>query len=585
MLIPHLRKHRAELITLGTWSAVEAAPTFTSGVLIACALDDGFLAGRPGYGVALLTLQLVVIAAAAVAVKVSARPMAGVVEPLRDDLVTRLITALLGRAERGDTVPPGDVVARLTTQAESVRMLCNALLRGLRPLLFRVVAALMGLATLDPTVAAVVLVPLSLALLFFWRVVRSVAAAQQDVLRTGENLAGVVEQAIDGLRDIQACRAQRKARSAVGDAVDASVRAALVHARLTASRVCVPTFGIDMPTVGVLLAAPWLMSHGQLTVGELAGAVTFLVTGLAPATRSVVGTVGTWGVELSVVLRRLGATTSPHELPRTATDVSGPITHDLTLSDVGFSYDRQPGHILSGLNLTLPEGSHLAIVGESGTGKSTLAAIIAGLVAPTTGSVAVGNVPVRGLTPAERARHIMLLPQTPYVFGGTLRANLTYLAPASSDDEIRQAIDILGGGDLCARLGGLGAILAAQNGHLTQGEKQLLCLIRAYLCRAPVVILDEATAHLDSTTEARVEQAFRRRVGSLVVVTHRLSSAARADRVLLLENGAATVGSMAELTVGSSRFTRVVSQWTTAAQDTAAVGSGKLRPQCAPPSG
>jgi ATP-binding cassette subfamily C protein len=203
---------------------------------------------------------------------------------------------------------------------------------------------------------------------------------------------------------------------------------------------------------------------------------------------------------------------------------------DLRVHGVTFGYSVNTEPVLTDFDLDVPEGDHLAVVGPSGAGKSTLARLLAGLHQPITGQVLLGGVPAHEVDPAP---HRALIPQEAYVFAGPLRDNLTYLRPEATDHDVMQAAARLGLTPLIDRLGGLGAEVAP--GHLSAGERQLIAATRTYLAPAQVIILDEATCHLDPDAEARVEQAFADRPGTLIVIAHRLSSALRAKHVLVLD--------------------------------------------------
>ncbi|WBB64404.1 ABC transporter ATP-binding protein [Streptomyces sp. WMMC500] len=206
----------------------------------------------------------------------------------------------------------------------------------------------------------------------------------------------------------------------------------------------------------------------------------------------------------------------------------------LELRRVSFRYGPRSDAVIRGLDLVVRDGEHLAVVGPSGIGKSTLASLAAGLVAPGTGEV-------------RRAGRPLLLPQEAYVFGGTLRDNLAYLCPSPvGDAELHRSAHAVGAEPLVARLGGLDARL--RPAELSAGERQLLALARAHVAPPRLALLDEATCHLDPAAEARAERAFARRPAStLVVVAHRVASAARADRVLVLDGRSALAGTHREL--------------------------------------
>lgn len=209
--------------------------------------------------------------------------------------------------------------------------------------------------------------------------------------------------------------------------------------------------------------------------------------------------------------------------------------------------------------MTLPEGEHLAVVGPSGTGKSTLAGLVAGLIEPERGTVHLAGRPVAALGRTDLAALRVLVPQEAYVFTGSLADNLRYLSPDADDTAVETALARLGADALARRLGGLAATVDPTT--LSAGERQLVAAVRAYLAPAPLVILDEATCHLDPTLEATVESAFARRPGTLVVIAHRISSAVRARRVLVFDEDGPLDGSHQELLVRSPGYRDLVGHW------------------------
>jgi ATP-binding cassette subfamily C protein len=222
-----------------------------------------------------------------------------------------------------------------------------------------------------------------------------------------------------------------------------------------------------------------------------------------------------------------------------------------------FAYGPHSAPAVEDLELAIQAGDHLAVVGPSGIGKSTLAALLCGLIRPDRGTVAYAGADAARLSPRALARRRVLLPQGGYVFTGTVRANLAYLDPTAADEAITAAAAAVGADGLVDRLGGLGA--AVEPRSLSNGERQLLALARAYLSPAPLAILDEATCHLDPAAEERAERAFAER-GTLVVIAHRPSSALRAERVLVLDGGTAVQGDRELLQGISPLFRELVAQ-------------------------
>ncbi|NUS06444.1 MAG: ATP-binding cassette domain-containing protein, partial [Nonomuraea sp.] len=259
---------------------------------------------------------------------------------------------------------------------------------------------------------------------------------------------------------------------------------------------------------------------------------------------------GVSGVRLAATLARIAAAAPP---PPPDTPRIRPPGTAVTITSATFSYGPHSAPVLDRMDLTVPEGDHLAVVGPSGAGKSTLAALISGTLRPRDGEVLIGGVPADRVDPAVR----VLIPQEAYVFRGTLRDNLTYLAPGTT--ELDKAVADLGAGDLVESLGGYDATLDPS--ALSAGQRQLVALVRAHLTPAPLIILDEATCHLDPAAEARAENAFAARGGTLVVVAHRLTSALRARRVLLMDGPRITIGTHDELVRVSPLYADLAGHW------------------------
>lgn len=167
---------------------------------------------------------------------------------------------------------------------------------------------------------------------------------------------------------------------------------------------------------------------------------------------------------------------------------------------------------------------------------------------------------LRSLAPHHLLWPRVLIPQQAYVFTGTLRDNLTYLRPDATTVDLEQSVDLLGIGPLRDQLGGYDTTLDPT--ALSAGERQLIALARAHLAPAPLAILDEATCHLDPHTEARVEHAFLQRHGTLVVIAHRISSARRAEKILVMDGATPPLGTHRELLGRSTLYADLAGHWT-----------------------
>ncbi|GAA2313588.1 ABC transporter ATP-binding protein [Actinomadura luteofluorescens] len=542
------------------WSAVEAVPTAVFGRAVGEA-TDAFRVGRTSGAVAWLGVLAVSALVGAVGARRLYPALAAIVEPFRDDLVRRVATGALHRSLRGR--PDTGAVARLTHQVEIVRDTFGGLLVVARGFVFTAGAALLGLAATTPEVAALVLPPLVLGLALFGAVFGRAAARQRELVVGEEEIAERTTALAAGLRDAAGCGGEDLLRAELGAAVEAQAAAGRAVARLAAVRAVALAVSGWLPLLLVLAAAPWLMRRGA-TAGTVIGALAYVLHGLQPALRTLVHGMGGSGLRLAVTLGRILETAAPDAPVPPAAAEPVPGAPAVELRGVTFAYGEGARPVIEDLDLAVPHGDHLAVVGPSGIGKSTLAALIAGLAAPGAGEVL-----VEGRPAGDPGRRV-LVPQEAYVFSGTLLDNLAYHAPDAGPREAGRAVDALGLAPLVRDLGGFGARL--EPGALTEAQRQCVALCRAYLAPQPLVILDEAAYRLDPAAEARMEEAFARRPGTLVVIAHRISSAMRARRVLVLDGTSAHLGRHADLPAVCPLYRDLIGRWEEGSQPPGVLG-------------
>ncbi|MFJ9983673.1 ATP-binding cassette domain-containing protein [Streptomyces globisporus] len=561
---PFLRARTGAILRLSGWSLLEFAQTFLSGYGGARALDDGFLAGRPATGLLWLAVAAVAVLPSVLAARGVFGRLADLVEPLRDGLVRRAVA----RALSGALGRSGDVSTRslsqVTHQSEIARDGWAGLVLTLRSFVFTAAGAVTGLLALSPALLLIVLPPLVLGSALFLGTLPPMAARQRAYLAADEAYAAHAGELAASVRDIAAAGTAERTVAESRALADAQLAASRSLARWSAVRVVALAVCGRFPPLLLLLGAPWLLRNG-LTPGGLVGALTYLTQALAPAVQALMTMLGTAGGRLVVVLDRFTQAPPPpadEPAPPAAGDAPPPSpgpardTPVAELHEVTFAYGPRAHPVLDRLSLRVGAGEHLAVVGPSGSGKSTLAAVLAGTERPTGGAVRWRGHPAR---PADATSVRVLLPQHAYVFSGSLRDNLRYLRPDARDREIGAMADAVGLDALLARLGSLDA--AVEPGRLSQGERQLVALGRAYLAAPPLLILDEATSRLDPAAETRAELAFAALPGALVVIAHRLSSARRADRTLVMDGPRTQCGTPSELLRSSALYRDLSGLW------------------------
>ena len=231
---------------------------------------------------------------------------------------------------------------------------------------------------------------------------------------------------------------------------------------------------------------------------------------------------------------------------------------DVSFADVGFDYgDDQP--VLTDVSIAIAAGCSVGIVGRTGSGKTTFSRLVLRLVEPTTGTVALGGVPIDEIPLSELRRRVALVPQEVELVAGTVRDNVTLYDPTPGDDEVERALRAVG---LDALASGIHRRLGAGGAGLSAGEAQLLAMARVWLRHADLVVLDEATARVDPVTEARLEAAVHRLMAdrTVLVIAHRLSTLREMDEIVVFDDGrVAEHGERAALADDStSRFHRLL---------------------------
>ncbi|MFI1583173.1 thiol reductant ABC exporter subunit CydD [Embleya sp. NPDC020630] len=229
------------------------------------------------------------------------------------------------------------------------------------------------------------------------------------------------------------------------------------------------------------------------------------------------------------------------DAPAGTAPVPDPRSADVVLHGVTVRYEGRADAAPADVDLTVRPGETVALTGPSGCGKSTLLAVLLGFVRPTSGRVTVGGVDLADLDPRAWRAHIAWVPQRPYLFAGTIGANVRLARPDASDAEVDRALADAGAADFVARAGGLDAPLGEDGAGLSAGQRQRLALARAFLADRPILLLDEPTSNLDGDSEAAVVEAVGRlAVGrTVILVAHRPALLPLADRVVGVGGSAA----------------------------------------------
>ena len=316
----------------------------------------------------------------------------------------------------------------------------------------------------------------------------------------------------------------------------------------------------------VLFAAASEVHSGVLTAGGLIAYLLYIDLLFSPVQQ--MSQVFDGYQQAAVGLRRISALLrTPTSTPEPEHPVqAGRLRGQVELADVHFSYKNTRQQAVGGISLKIAPGETVALVGQTGAGKSTLVKLIARFYDATAGQVLIDGTDVRDFDLASYRQQLGVVPQEPYLFPGTLRDAIAYGRPDASDEEVEAAARGVGAIEMISRLpGGFSHEVAERGRNLSAGQRQLIALARAYLVDPAILLLDEATAALDLAAEAAVIRATEQLTAkrTTVLVAHRLTTAARADRIVVLDSGRiAEVGTHAELLTAGGTYAALWSAFT-----------------------
>ncbi|MET8753264.1 ABC transporter ATP-binding protein [Streptomyces sp. NPDC004667] len=457
----------------------------------------------------------------------------------------------------------GKIMTRMTTDVDS---LSSFLQTGLVTAVVSVLTffgILIALLVLDVELALIVFATLPV-LVLATVVFRRKSVAAYELARDRVSVVNAdLQESVAGLRLVQAFRRQSTGAARFAERSD-SYRQARVRGQWLIS-VYFPFVQLlsSGAAAAVLIVGAGRVGAATLTTGALVAYLLYIDLFFAPVQQ--LSQVFDGYQQATVSLGRIQELLrEPTTTPRPAAPVEvAKLRGEIAFEDVRFRYGTaeergETGEALAGISLRIPAGQTVAFVGETGAGKSTLVKMVARFYDPTSGRVTADGADLRELDLTAYRHRLGVVPQEPYLFPGTVRDAIAYGRTGASDAEVEAAARAVGAHDMIATLdGGYLHTVAERGRNLSAGQRQLIALARAELVDPDVLLLDEATAALDLATEAQVNQATDRLAGkrTTLVVAHRLTTAARADRVVVMDRGRVVEdGSHLELLARGGRY-------------------------------
>lgn len=563
LLAALIRPWRTWLLILIGVVVADAASRLVVPVLVRNVLDDGLTDRNVLYpALGLMALAIVVQVAARVTfLRRSGRIGNAILLDLRRRLYKKFQRLSVGFHDRYTT---GRAVSRMTSDVEAVQEL---VLQGLDVVVIGVltiVGASVIMLSLDWRLALVAFLsypPLLLLMRWFAR------ASTRAFRAVRTQSAIVIVQFIEtmtGIKAVQAFRREPRAAEIFQDVAlsyrDANVRAMRIFARAMPGIQFIGNLGIVL----VVLAGGYLAVGGDVSVGTMAAFVLYLRMFFDPMQDlsqfiSTLQSALTALEKVSSVMEEDDVVSDP-EHPVALTEASGEVGFDA----VTFEYvDGVP--VLPALDLHIPAGQTVALVGTTGAGKTTIAKLIARFYDPQAGAVRLDGVDLRDLDDETLRRHVTLLTQENFIFAGSIADNIRFGRPGASRDEVVAAARAVGAHTFIEEMpDGFDTDTGKRGSRLSAGQRQLVAFARVVLADPRVLILDEATSSLDIPTERLVQAALSTILAdrTAIIIAHRLSTVEVADRVLVLSHGEVVEdGSPADLIAGGGRYADLHSAW------------------------
>ena len=479
---------------------------------------------------------------------------------LRTAAFEKLQTLPLGFFERERA---GVLVSRLTSDVQSLTEFIREALIEVVGSGLQIALTVVALLLVSPTLAAVSLVAVPILVVSSWAFHHSAGRVYHAIRDRVADTLTALQEGLAGVRVVQAFRRESRTIEAYRPRSHAQIRAwrraSFVNIRLFTMIPLAQTVAL----IAVLLVAASMYRHGSVSKGTIAAYVLYLVQLFDPIARFSEW-LGEFRQGLAALGKIVGLLRTPSAIVESADAVELPREGTLALGDVTFGYDGQRP-VVREISIALEPGEHVALVGATGAGKSTLAKLLTRQYDPQRGRITFGGVDLRQATLDSLRHRIVMLPQEGHLFSGTIADNVRLAVPAARDGDVVEALERIGArGRFEALPDGLQTDVQTRGLRLSAGERQLVGIARVALADPAVIVLDEATSSLDPATEAAVERALAAVAAGRTVVTiaHRLSTAERSDRVVVMEHGRAVeVASHEELVEQGERYARLWASW------------------------
>ena len=490
-----------------------------------------------------------------------------VLQGLRERIFAHIQSMSLGFFTRNR---PGVLISRMTNDVAALDQLISDGIVTLFSSILTLIGVVVILLLLDVGLALVVFAtfPILAVASIIFRV--TAAGAYRATRERIAEVTAYLQETLSGVRIVRSFAQEPRHVSRMAQLNEANREANMKTVYLNASYFPAVEFLSAVGTAVIVLYGGYQALNGQIEVGVVVAFVGYLQTFFDPIQQlsNLYTTYQQGMAALDKIFELLETEPDMVDSPD-AIDL-GRIEGKVTLEDVWFSYiepsaESEPAWALRDVNLEIPAGSSIALVGETGAGKSTLAKLVARFYDPQKGSVSVDGHDLREVDSHCLRSQLGIVPQEGFLFSGSVAENIAFGRPTASQEEIVHAASVIGADEFIRQLpNGYDSEVGERGVALSAGQRQLIAFARALLAEPRILILDEATSNVDVRTERTIEQGLERLLDgrTSIVIAHRLSTIRDADRICVLEHGTvAEIGTHDELLAAEGRYADLYGNW------------------------
>jgi ABC-type multidrug transport system fused ATPase/permease subunit len=438
-----------------------------------------------------------------------------------------------------DNNKSGALVSRVMRDVEGVRNLVGTGLVQLVGGTFTAIISLILLIQINATMTFFVLVPISIFAFIALKAFAYIRPIFRVRGKISADVTGRLTETLNGVRVIKGFNAEEQENKTFEEGVEKlfeNVKKSMTSTALVTSSA---TFLLGLATTGIMGMGGYLMIQDQMTFGEFLSFTLYLGLMISPIVQ-----MSNIGSQLTEALAGLDRTEEIMNMkeeddPAIRTDRTDKIVGEVVFDDVHFAYEESK-EVLHGINFTAPMGSVTALVGSSGSGKTTIASLAASFLNPSSGTISIDGKDLSKVNLTSYRQHLGVVLQDDFLFEGTIRENILFPRPGSSEEELLEAVKGAYVDEFTDRFeDGLDTLIGERGVKLSGGQKQRISIARALLANPKVIILDEATSNLDTESEALIQKSLDilMQDRTTFVIAHRLSTIRRAHQILVIEDG------------------------------------------------